>query len=253
MGFFKRKNKGESSSKSEQQETFSGDSQSQWEKMAQDAEKERTERLNAERQQKKIIAALLLGNGGVDPSPFDPNKGPINISEDGRQAYLDKVVNREIGDDQYRELLGIVGDRRLDAPVAPGMDPFVVKAKRATDTFNSAYEWAILRGVMTGHTPSMEHGIAGSSSDIDNLANFYQHFKTPLDFEKASEAFLGKVRVEQGSEYANFQKKMESFKKKVYGKKQEYWDQIKALRDEATDFQLREQKYRERTGENGQN
>ncbi len=252
MGFFRKKNKGESSSKSEQQENIGDSSQSPWEKMAQEAERERMQRLKADRQQKEIIASLLLGNGGVDLSPFDPNRGQINMGEDARQDYLDKVVNREIGDDQYRQLLSNINDETLDAPVVPGMDPLVVKAKRATDTFSSAYEWAILRGVMTGHIPNMEHGIAGSNSDIDRLSNFYQHFQTPLDFERVSDAFMGKVRVEQGSEYANFQKKMESFKKKVYGRKQEYWDQIKALRDEATDFQLRDQKRRERSGENGQ-
>lgn len=249
MGLFRNRNKGEAPSRSEQQENYdnSNSSQSQWERMAQQAESERAKRLSSERQQRKIIAAILLGNGDIDQSAIDARD--VNVNEDVRQAYLDKVVQGEIGDVQYRELLKHVGDPKLDAPVDSEMNPTAVKAMRATNTFDSAYEWAILRGVMSGQVPNMDNAISPSGSDIDRLMGFYRQYPTPLDFENNSNAFLSAVGASQRSEYASFQRKMESFKLKVYGKKQEYWEQIKELRHEATDFDYRRQKQQERMRE----
>ena len=251
MGFFKKRNKETASEAPASQEA------SPWDDMAAAANQQRAEqeqrkemeRQNSERQQRKIIAALLLGNGGVDPSPFMHHD--VGVSEDMRDAYLDKVANNEIGDRQYRELLKGIGDPFLDA----GNPSLQEKSERALSRVSSAYEHRILLLLpqmdrLSGGMLDMDHGTG--SAKAQDIEAFYQKYPSPVDFERDSQSFLHEVGMKDRKDLQGYAAKMESLKKGLYGKKQEYWNQIKDLRDEATDYQLREQKRRERSGESGQ-
>lgn len=68
----------------------------------------------------------------------------------------------------------------------------------------------------------------------ENLRIFYERFPTPMDFERISEDFLKIIRTHNGEEkYKEYVSDLEKFKKKIYGKKLEYWEAMKTLHAEA--------------------
>ncbi len=230
MGLLKRGNK------EQRAESAPDSAASKWENLSKQIKFESAEdkkKTNAERQQRKIITALLLGNGGVDSEPFHHHD--VEVSEEARDAYLDKVATREIGDKQYRELLNNVGDPYLDKD-----NPTVAeKGERAFSKFSSAYEHAILQAMTV-------EGRITKGTRPEDMKKFYDRYPTPMDFENVSNLFLRFISEKNQEELPEYTKKMESFKQKVYGKKQEYWTQIKNLRDEAMDMNLRRERSAER-------
>lgn len=68
----------------------------------------------------------------------------------------------------------------------------------------------------------------------EDLTIFYRENPTPMYFEEKSQALLAKIKETQTeSKYKQYEQSMDSFKKTIYGKKQEYFEAMKELHEEA--------------------
>ena len=70
--------------------------------------------------------------------------------------------------------------------------------------------------------------------DKGDLEFFVRQYPLPIDFEAKGDFFLGLIGAENKKDkLAQYEEAMESFKRIVYGEQQEYWEQLKFLRQEA--------------------
>ena len=75
-----------------------------------------------------------------------------------------------------------------------------------------------------------------NTTDSNTLEAFLNRFPNPFDFDEASEAFLANIRASNPlPKYQEYLKSMHNFKHAVYGKKQEYYEQVKLLQAEAAE------------------
>lgn len=161
-----------------------------------------------DRQQKKIAACLLTKN-------YDfLNQDEVDMSETEGRKFLVKLGSGEIGIDDERELLlhiedpiNIVGQERMFENISRnGYERWIMAYMAGYDTTN----W-------------------GRMDNID-VAKFVHDFPTPIDFEEKGRRFLAGVRPQVSEiEYGAYAAAMTDFKKHVYGKRQEYWEQMKLL------------------------
>ena len=176
------------------------------------------QRNNAERQQRKIICAMALGQDGrVDMSPFDYHD--VEVSPDARDSVLDMLSTGQLGEPQERQIL-----MEIQGPL---------QQKGADNVFtsiNSKHELRILGAATGGDNGFYNYADQG----VDSLLDFARRFPTPMDFENYSNGFLDMIERNNGAQKrAEYETAMADLKRKVYGKKQEYWDQMKALHAEA--------------------
>lgn len=177
------------------------------------------EQLNADRQQRKIIAAFLDEKNG------QPNYGILNqfeappMSKGGRDIFLDRLAKGQITPENEKELLNMI-----KSPIdRDGVE--LVK-----NSLQSKHELRIL-GQMT-------RGDEGFSNwynlNQDDLANFLAKYPLPMDFEDDSARLLSDIGSNNSREKRlEYEQAMRDFKKKIYGKRQEYWEQLKKLHHEA--------------------
>lgn len=179
---------------------------------------EQEKRLEAERWQRKIVAALYDGGGKVN--------GTMMAMQDvmlpqGAEARVQRMFrDGEIGEEQERALLTAVEDP--------------MKHSSSWEVWNSIHqnrqEMRIL-GYMT-------QGVDGfnNPSEVEHLEirRFLQKFPLPMDFEKASGDFLEMIERKNGAvKLAEYEKSMGDFKLWMYGERQKCWDQLKEMRDGA--------------------
>lgn len=175
---------------------------------------ERVERHNRwipvdRRQQRKIAAVLLTG----DIRQIERREIDEEIDEG---EVLRRIRQGEIGQKEYRQVVdNIMGpmDRRGGVEeVAEGL--------------RTKHERRILAEMSERGFENWEG--AGASE----LYQFRERFPSPVDFEEESEKFLEKILKSNTEEkYKEYKRAMSDFKMKVYGKKQEYFDQIKIMED----------------------
>ena len=177
------------------------------------------ETLDAERQQRKIITAFLYGkNGhpnGINLNEFEAPPMP----KGGRDIFLDSLAKGYIPLESERELLSMIKD-----PVSrKGLE----KVKEA---IQSKHELRILGQMTHGELGFLHFGNLNSQ----DLGLFLEKYPLPMDFEKVSAEFLSAIELGNGKEKRlEYEQSMRDFKKKIYGKRQEYWERLKELHYEA--------------------
>lgn len=170
-----------------------------------DAENER--QANAERQQRKILAAMALSHDGkIDTSALD--NYDVEMDDNVRSEIIDKMSAGEYGESLERQIL-----EYIPGPVDRN------GAESVSLSLSSERERELLE--------TMTYG-AGS------VAAFLAHYPTPMDFEDSSAGYLELVEEAQGADVRrHYESAMDSLKQKIFGKKQEYWKQMQALNAEA--------------------
>jgi len=223
MGIFNRRG-GEKASRNQE----SANGQSGWDNMdvpfqgGRQAEQQKTaEELSAERQQRKILAAFALGeNGHVSNEPFKHHD--VSVNEDTRDAVLEMMARGKIGKRQEDELIN-----DIRSPLQQNGYDSVMQS------LGTRQEKRIL-------TSMSETGFdRWQDASTNDLETFIKMYPSPRSFEEQSKRFLEMIHLNNSEEkYQQYVGAMESFKRKVYGKKQEYWEQVKALRLEADEKKL---------------
>ena len=186
----------------------------------------------AERQKRKILGAYALGfNGRVNADAI--RQHDVTIDAETHADLIDKIAAGQIGGlSQKRELLANI--------MGPMQDP--ENARAVLSTISSKHEKRILAAM----SPAGFNNWENVSSD--DLKAFVAEYPTPMDFQEMSDGFLQEIEKYNGSEKrAEYEAAMTSFMKKVYGKKQEYWEQMRALDKEADT--VRDRHERERSAE----
>ena len=186
---------------------------------------------DSERQKRKILGAFALGiNGHINVDALNRHDTPINPAT--REAIIDKMASGQIGDAQKRELLS-----RILGPMQN-----IDNAGEVTRTLDTKHERRILAAMGAVGFDNWRSVTAG------DMRAFIERYPTPMDFQHASDDFLNMIEGLNGAEKrAEYETAMRSFKMKVYGKKQEYWDRMLEL-DEEVDA-ARERHERERSSE----
>lgn len=170
------------------------------------------------RQQRKIIAAFLSGKNG-EPNYDIISERDVDLPQGGREEFLDQIRNGIIQLADENKLI-----RAIESPVTKfGLEGV---GKRFTDK----HEFRILG--------QMSAGVEGFRNwqhlNLDNLRGFLERYPLPSDFERDSVGFLAGIEAMNGKQKRDeYEQAMRSFKQKVYGKRYEYWEQFKALNNEA--------------------
>ncbi|MDR3298117.1 MAG: protein phosphatase 2C domain-containing protein [Candidatus Nomurabacteria bacterium] len=180
------------------------------------------EKANAERQQRKITAYLLYHK---NPDYIFAPDVTLNPGDEDRLS--EQLASGTITRDDE---LGIL--TRIEDPIGKsGKDQVFSKLSHSKH---------FLR-ILSYNTKSGFENWQQTSPD--NLAEFIKKFPTPMDFEAASQIFLDDIKrsnPNKPEKYTEYLADMESFRKIVYGKRQEYWEQIQKLEAKASAWQQQE-------------
>ncbi|MBR2544220.1 protein phosphatase 2C domain-containing protein [Candidatus Saccharibacteria bacterium] len=177
------------------------------------------EQLNADRQQRKIITALLyMENGHPNYSILKRFEAPP-MPRGGRDIFLDRLTEGQITPENERELLNAI-----ESPVARDGVELVM------NSLQSKHERRIL-GKMTRGDDGFSNW---QSLGRDDLTSLLKKYPMPMDFENASTEFLSDIELSNNREKRlEYEQSMRDFKNKIYGRRQEYWEQLKELHSEA--------------------
>ena len=173
------------------------------------------EQQKAERQQRKLIAAFIMGeNGHANP---DSLRAEDYIVTDEQRGYVvGCIANGVINASTEHELIDSI------------QGPMDVGNPLESQDGKTMHELKIAAYFGDGNFDNWQ------SVNRNTGNNFILKFPNPMDFEGASNALLEEIRKHNGDakrdEYAQ---DMEIFKHRMYGKKQEYWEQMKVLNAEA--------------------
>lgn len=219
MGIFNRRG-GEKASRS--QESARGNTG--WENMNvpnQNAEAERkqeAERKSADRQQRKIIAMLDASRDGGFVDTRMLSQSDAEVSDGQREGVLERMADGRITDAQKRQ---IIDDIR-------GLIQFKGGAEKVMDGMTEKHERRILSSMSGRGFDSWQ------VADTVDLTEFVRKYPNPADFERDSNAFLDMIESGNGAgKRREYEEAMDSFKHRVYGKKYEYWNQIRVLEKES--------------------
>ena len=181
------------------------------------------EQQQAERQQRKIIAAFLTAeNGHIGKQAIIDHDS--TLPEGARDEVLDRINDGRIDQALQRDLL-----HSIQSP----MDRDGAEAVRSQ--FRDKHEYRIaawLSGVGFDNYNNLTP---------KSLEDLYGAYPTPLDFEYVLPQLVEHIRKYNGDDKAaEYQAAGESLMQKMYGKQCEYWKQIKALIAEAEEKKERE-------------
>jgi hypothetical protein len=177
------------------------------------------------RQQNKIIQLIESGN----PEVLSQNLAGVSASE--RSSFLEKLTNGTLSDDEL--------DKKVIAEIARPLSQSQGGIENFTNELYRSGKMPEILGAMQdalyGSNRRRQDSTFFQSPEYmqDEISRFLQKFPTPRSFE-ASQAgrtytndSLGRAsQREDGS-------LLENFKMLMYGKKYEYWKQIKILKQEA--------------------
>lgn len=211
MGIFGRRNGEKKSNSSDQNQQGSG-----WDNMLPPSQTpERNPQLEkAARQQRKILACYALGEEGFADVIKEHD---VAMSDEYREGILDMIASGQVTEELKDSLLdGIASAVDQDG------------TEKVFDSINSKHERRIL-SIMARH--SFDGWANTNASDIEAFVN---SFPSPKDFEDQSIRLLDMIEEGNGAaKRAEYASSMEEFKRKIYGKKYEYYEQMKALDAEA--------------------
>ncbi len=186
---------------------------------------ERPAETNAQRQQRKIIVALARsGDGPIDMSAIGDNS--VVVSDEMRQRILEKMAHGGYIEQQEHDLIA-----NIDGPIDRHGAESVFRDVSGDTTRRILSE-------MSGR------GFGNWQYTAANDVNaFIEKYPNPDNFLQAESAFMSVIRQRNSDEIVQqYEEGMEAFKKAVYGKKYEYFQQIQVLNAEAQEMARRERR-----------
>ena len=182
----------------------------EWDNMAAVAE-EQARQQDVERQRRKLIKSLLYG-------PDQMRAADTTVSIDEEQRALADIREGRIGLPQELGLL-----RRLVSPLEQKGAAGVLAEVNQNPRSNYILSTLML------NDPRQERLTPKAVED------FYQRYELPVDFEGDSERFLEYIKKDGEAVHEAFVETMAKFKQQMYGKRQEYWERMRELNDEASE------------------
>ena len=204
------------------------------------AEVRPAEPLPDERQQRKIIAALLNG-GNVLINRNGRNgetKHDVDISESDRAELYDMIASGEIGIQQERDFLKRIRgpvDKYTPDEVMEGVCSLPNGDQQTIPGIGQDKHMRRIIAFFTGADPKKPYDV-----EAKHLWNFWMKYATPIDFEEDSQEFLENIRQANAEKYpekrAEYIQSMRQFKHVMFGKQQQYWEQMQFLNKDAEKF-----------------
>ena len=168
-----------------------------------------------ELQQNKIVAVLDSG----DLELLDSKEAQVDSGD--RDLLLKKIAYGEIPQEKFREL---IENRKL--PVS------YENANAVEDLFNRIESDKQMRAIVAEFSY-----IKSSNRDLvkkPDLVRFLRGHQDPSLFEPLAQKFLVQIEALNGTKKRKeYEEKMRALTSMVFGERQEYWDQIKLLKQEA--------------------
>lgn len=175
-----------------------------------------------QRQQDKIIASLLYGDNA------NVGKPSVEVSGQDKLRFMTKLADGDINKSQMSGLLADVGlplggNDTLENPVS---------------VFDKISGNNQIKGIVSHFTK--DRGLA----DRDNLTSrdlgkFLGENPDPSVFDAQAAGFLANIEKQNGEgKRKQYEQAMGEMRRVVYGKRQEYWDQMKLMIAEAEKMKL---------------
>lgn len=184
-------------------------------------------------QQCKIIACLTGLSGSGEPDSEFLKDSYVVITNAARERFLDRACSDKDWKDKERWLLNEI----MSPTQRAGFEGVQGWLK------DNEHELKILCAAID-REGSFDNW---QNMGVEDLRFFVSKYPTPMDFEEASAEFLeGIGSVNRREKFDEYKRAMNSFKRKVYGKQQEYWEQMKVLDGEADNRRLEQGKRRKR-------
>ena len=178
-----------------------------------------------ERQQRKIVAFF---NGVMDAAGLPD----ADISSSEKQDFCERLANGEISLEDKKQLLNSIagpehqyGAGAVYTGLAQGKNGQLrrIRCIEGNEHLQKMTSLFIGRGFQRG----AEVGASG-------VAEFWRRYETPIDFESDAEQFLEDIRQNNSpAKYREYQRDMRELKLVMFGKRQEYWEQLQLLEQEA--------------------
>lgn len=171
---------------------------------------------HGETQQRKIVATMMYGDKYLTAPDVELPEGDL-------EKFAVKVATGEVNQDAQRAFIDKIAD------------PIHTKGVEAVN--NQIGGDKHMRRIL-GFSLFGNEGFGNYLSVMgpDSVQNFIQKYPSPMDFDSVSEQLLSSVKATNGDKkYMEYKESMETFKKDIYGKRQEYWDQMKALKEKGQD------------------
>ncbi|MBR3220290.1 protein phosphatase 2C domain-containing protein [Candidatus Saccharibacteria bacterium] len=187
------------------------------------------------RQQRKIIAALL--NDGINTLIDESNepgktKHDIAIGDGDREKLYDMIASGGIDINAEREFLkGIAGPKNKYSAgeVMEGIHLLKDGTWCSIPGIGQDKHMRRMIAAFIGIDPKKPENIAA-----EHLGRFWQIYETPVDFEEDSQRFLKSIEKHNPPQtYAEYIRSMRQFKHVMFGKQQQYWEQMQLINKEA--------------------
>jgi len=172
-----------------------------------------------EYQQNKIIAALNSQNSDILFGEA------VEISDEQREKFLQKLSGEEIKEEDIKKLI-----LNIRPPIQEEKDPDnPIKLFGKVSNHEHYHQ-------MTSFLAELAIGDFNRGRELNppNLAELLQRYPDPITFEKATQKILKEIGSKISLEkYNEFKKSLEELNLILYGKRAEYYNQIKLLQKEA--------------------
>lgn len=200
----------------------------------QESEVEKKQRLEGERQRRKLAATMLTGIFYQGPDRGQRMESLISahdvkINNEQYNSLVDMMAKGQVGRTQGQEVISMI--------------------RRPVDQYGVSDVFARLNAVdqRTGNTEKTKHmrRILGNFSDTgfdrynetnaSSVAVFLNRFPDAMSFDVEADRFLRSINNPQNSpqKVASYFEAMTDFKRLMYGKEQEYMDQFKVMEQQA--------------------
>lgn len=167
-------------------------------------------------QQNKLINYIKSGDHQI----FSRSEVRASFAE--RQDFLEDINSGKINDINFREALSVIA-----SPIEPKNNYIDSDSVYAKISENGRIKGVIAQFIKRGMNQ-------GDNIGPQDLKELYKIFPDPIVFEHEANYFISKLAEKNTSEtVSNYNVAIEQFKNLFYGKKYDYFKQIKILKNEA--------------------
>lgn len=175
---------------------------------------------NRLRQERKVIAAFAYRQDGHPDTSFI-GRNDVQISSEMRNAVIADMASGAITRSQEREFLECIA-RPVDL-----RDGY----QKAMFNLNTKHERRILAEMSSAGFNNW------NAVSENNLREFVRQYPTPMDFDNTAKNFIDGIGYNNGAEKRRqYEDAMYDFRYKVYGKREDYWQRIRGLEYEASQY-----------------
>lgn len=176
---------------------------------------------NRARQENKAIGMALYG-------PSVIAKPDINISGQDRERLYQQINGGGFGPDQQSALLSQI------APPSRAHGGTSEAVFATLDDKHSRRIFAFVNGI-----PDGAEGLRGISSSIVDAT--LERYPTPIEFNVKADEMLARLRTNNTeAKCQEYARDLETFKRQLYGKRQEYYEVFQELTEKAKQYQARQ-------------